>query len=195
MSKNLALIATGFLASTLVFSGCAPVQKIEESSLPVVTEETPPVEPTSEEPTEAPAPEPEAEPEATAVAPATQEETCDWDSPAIAANATGAPGGAGSDLPTAIVGAWQHTHIDTGAGFEPLLSGEDIRYVFPSASRILYCQDVSGATDQAQNAADFTLDGNTIKLPASSFEVTAWDDQSMVWVNSRDGSIYLLQRR
>src|SRR5699024_3078101 len=107
------------------------------------------------------------------------------------------PSGTDGSLDTVIIGAWQHTHFDTGGGYEPLGDGTDIRYIFPSTERILYCQDVAGATQQAENAADITLDGTEIVLPspASGYNVVAWDADTMVWKNHRDGSLYLLQRR
>ncbi len=126
--------------------------------------------------------------------PRTQAETCDWDAPALT-GAADAPGGQDGDVHTVIVGAWQHTHVDTGSGFEPV--SEDIRYVFPSDERLLYCQHVAGVTDHAENSADITWDGTRIVLPggAPGFVVQSWDDAAMVWVNRLDNSIYLLQRR
>lgn len=125
-----------------------------------------------------------------------QEEVCGWDSPKISP-AANAPTGTEGDLAVVLVGAWQHTHFDKGAGYEPVGDGTDVRYIFPSTERILYCQDVKGATTQAENAADFTLDGQEIVLPApaNGYAVVAWDADSMVWKNHRDGSSYLLQRR
>ena len=127
---------------------------------------------------------------------AVQEEDCGWASPKRVA-AADVPSGTGGDLEVVIVGAWQHTHFDTGAGYEPVGEGTDVRYVFPSTERILYCQDVEGATSQAQNAANITLDGTEIVLPApaSGYAVVAWDANTMVWLNPRDGSHYLLRRR
>lgn len=207
MSRNLAVIATGVLAGALLLSGCAIGDPIGESSPPVVTEETPPTEtaapeetpalPAEEELEATPADEESPAPEPTADAPAVQEESCGWDSPPVSADPGGAPSGPGDSLETVIIGAWQHTHIDTGAGFEPNGAGIDIRYVFPSTTRLLYCQDVAGATDQAENAADITLDGTKIVLPGSApgYTVASWSADTMVWTNNRDGSSYLLQRR
>ncbi|NLA09251.1 MAG: hypothetical protein GX871_03470 [Microbacteriaceae bacterium] len=127
---------------------------------------------------------------------AVHEEDCGWGSPKLFA-APELPSGTEGALDVVLVGAWQHTHFDTGAGYEPVGEGTDVRYVFPSTERILYCQDVEGATQQAQNAAAFTLDGTEIVLPApaSGYAVVAWDANTMVWQNHRDGSHYLLQRR
>ena len=107
------------------------------------------------------------------------------------------PSDPGSDPAAAIVGAWQHTHIDTGSGFEPLGPGTDIRFVFPSTTRLLYCQDVQGATNQAENAVDIEINGTSIVLPApaTGYEMIAWTAESMLWTNLRDGSTYLLRRR
>ncbi len=123
-----------------------------------------------------------------------QEETCDWESPAISAAAE-APDGQTGDLSTVLVGAWQHTHFDTGSGYEAVT--KDIRYVFPSTERILYCQHVPGVTDHAENAVDFVLDGFAIDLPggAPGYVVSDWDADTMVWINRADESRYLLQRR
>lgn len=76
-------------------------------------------------------------------------------------------------------------------------SNIDIRFVFPSTNRLLYCQDVAGATSQAENAVDVTLDGTEIVLPspATGYGVIAWDDNTMLWKNHRDGSHYVLKRR
>lgn len=123
-----------------------------------------------------------------------QEETCDWESPAVSAAAE-APDGQAGDLPAVLVGAWQHTHFDTGSGYEAVTN--DIRYVFPSTERILYCQHVPGVTDHAENAVDFVLDGTAIDLPggAPGYVVSEWDADTMVWINRADESRYLLQRR
>lgn len=122
---------------------------------------------------------------------------CDWDSGRLSSDgAGGEPTSEGSDLPQAILGSWQHTHIDTGAGFEPIGPDVDIRYVL-SADRFLYCQDVEGATDKSENSAPLKLEGAEIILPspATGYAVTAWNDDTMVWLNHRDGSFYLLRRR
>lgn len=204
MSRNLAQIGTAFLAGAVLLTGCAISKTVEGDENPTVVEETPkeqaaPAAPedTPESAPEEAAPEPEAEPEATVAEPAVQEETCGWDSPAVSGDSGGAPNGQEGDLATVIVGAWQHTHFDSGSGFEPNGPGTDIRYVFPSATRILYCQDVAGATNQAQNAADITLDGTKIVLPGSApgYTATAWNADTMVWTNNLDGSTYLLKRR
>lgn len=174
--------AVGVCALIVTLTGCAP-----ESSGPMQTTAATAPDAASE-------PEPTSEPEASAEAkPQPQEETCDWDSPA-AAGGTDAPSGQEGDISTVLVGAWQHTHYDTGAGFEAV--DNDIRYIFPSAERILYCQHVPGVTEYAENAANFTLNGTSIDLPgAPGYEVSAWDDDTMLWINRADDSTYLLQRR
>ncbi|MEO7348392.1 MAG: hypothetical protein ABIW32_00790, partial [Terrimesophilobacter sp.] len=108
-----------------------------------------------------------------------------------------APSGREGDLAIALIGSWQHTHTDSGSGFEALKTTTDIRFVFPSTKRLLYCQDVAGATSQAENSVNISLDGAEIVLPspASGYGVVAWDANTMVWTNNRDGSLYLLQRR
>lgn len=152
--------------------------------------------------TETPAPEStgeasDAAPEVTAAA-VTQEESCGWGESKLGAGVPGAlPVGPGDDISTAIIGAWQHTHFDAGAGFEAVGEGTDIRFVFPSTSRLLYCQDVAGATAQAENAVDFVLADTAIQLPgtAPGYVVTAWNADTMLWKNNLDGSTFLLQRR
>ena len=129
--------------------------------------------------------------------PVVQEETCDWDSAPLSGVGAVPAGPGDTELASALVGAWQHTAIDSGSGFEPLGATTDIRYVFPSTQRLLYCQDVKGATSQAENAADISLQGADIMLPGNvaGYTVTAWDAGTMVWKNNRDDSLYLLQRR
>lgn len=136
--------------------------------------------------------EPEEEP--AAPEPRTQEETCDWDSPALELGSA-APASQEGDIATVIIGSWQHTHFDAGAGYEPVTN--DIRYVFPSVETLLYCQHVPGITDHAENSAMVTLNGTSIDLPngAPGYEISAWSDDAMVWVNRMDDSLYLLQRR
>ncbi len=181
MSKKLTIAVGAALTLSMILAGCAPdtgTVTQSPSSAPAAPDGNDAAEPTENEP-------------------ATQEETCDWDSARLASDPADAPSGTRGDLATVLIGAWQHTHIDEGAGFEALGHTTDIRYVFPSTTRLLYCQDVAGATSQAENAVDFTLDGTEIVLPspASGYAVTAWDKDTMVWTNHRDGSLYLLQRR
>lgn len=138
-----------------------------------------------------------AEPEPSEPTPVTQEATCDWDTPRLASGAATVPASAGADLATALIGSWQHTHIDSGSGFEALAETTDIRYVFPSTTQLLYCQDVQGATSQAEQSATIELDGANLVLPSPSkgYTVTAWTDDTMLWTNNLDGSLYLLKRR
>lgn len=158
------------------------------------TAEQPTASPTPEavEETEEPVAEESAKPE-----PRTQAEDCDWDGAAVStASIPELPGEQAGTLQDVIIGSWQHTHFDSGAGFEAI-EGKDIRYVFPAADRLLYCQHVPGITDHASNAATFTWDGERIALPggAPGYTVTAWNDSVMLWTNHTDDSTYLLQRR
>lgn len=177
-------LAAGACALILALSACGS-DSPEDKPLPDAETTSAAPAPTEEAPE---APEPDA-------APATQEKTCDWDSGRVKAKAT-APKGKDGDLATAIIGAWQHTHIDSGSGYEPVKEA-DIRYVFPSAKEMLYCQDVPGVTDQAQQEAKIKLSGSTIQPPAphKGFKVVAWDENTMVWNNNLDNSKYLLVRR
>ena len=125
------------------------------------------------------------------------EAACDWDSPRLAAEgASDVPSSGEGDVAQAILGSWQHVAINSGAGFESLATTRDIRYVL-AAGRFLYCQDVEGATDQAENSAPLSIEGSEIVLPspASGYEVVAWNENTMVWRNLRDDSLYLLRRR
>lgn len=138
--------------------------------------------------------------EATVEAPATrtQKASCEWDKPRLADGNAEAPGGTDGDLAEALIGSWQHSHTDSGAGYEAVGSDIDIRYVFPSATRIVYCQDVPGATDKAENKAKLILKGPKLVLPgaAPGYTVMSWDENTMVWLNERSGSEkYLLKRR
>lgn len=176
----------------LVLAGCASVgwpgeRDAAQPSVPATAGATPTEAATA-------APRAPSTPPADEV-PAVQAETCDWDVPALSAAATGVPTGQSGALDKIIIGSWQHTHYDTGAGYEA--TDNDIRYVFPAAERILYCQHVPGITDHAENAADISWDGTTIVLPGgrAGFTVTAWEADTMVWRNELDGSNYLLQRR
>lgn len=129
--------------------------------------------------------------------PAEVDPNCDWDSQRLAAgDASDEPAGEGSDLGQAILGSWQHTHIDEGSGFVALKPTTDIRFVL-SSDRVLYCQDVEGATNQSENSAPLILEGDEIVLPspATGYKVVAWNENTMVWLNHRDDPLYLLQRR
>lgn len=127
--------------------------------------------------------------------PREQAESCDWDTGALSGAAKAHSETAG-ELKTVIVGSWQHTHFDSGSGYEAL-ADKDIRYVFPSADRLLYCQHVPGITNHAENAANITWNGNSFTPPggAPGWEVVAWSDESMVWINKMDDAKYLLKRR
>ena len=123
--------------------------------------------------------------------------TCDWESARLSSGDVGSfPTGEGGDLSQAVLGSWQHTHIDEGSGFVPLKPTTDIRFVL-SGDTFLYCQDVKGATKQSENSAALNIEGAEIILPspATGYEVVAWNDDMMVWLNHRDNSLYLLQRR
>jgi hypothetical protein len=66
-----------------------------------------------------------------------------------------------------------------------------------SPDTFLYCQDVDGATDKAERSIGLEMEGTEIILPspATGHAVVAWDDTTMVWLNHRDASLYLLKRR
>jgi hypothetical protein len=122
--------------------------------------------------------------------------TCDWDSARLSSGDATEPTGEGDDVALAVLGSWQHTHINEGGGFKPVKPTTDIRYVL-SSDTFLYCQDVQGATEQGENSAPLVLDGDEIVLPspATGYKIVAWNENLMVWLNHRDGSLYLLQRR
>lgn len=46
-------------------------------------------------------------------APITQEKSCGWESARLPAGSAEAPSSPGDDLSTALIGSWQHTHIDS----------------------------------------------------------------------------------
>ncbi|MGO3758055.1 MAG: hypothetical protein ACTJGQ_04275 [Agrococcus casei] len=176
-------VAAGATAVLLALVGCSTPTTDEGSAV-----ESAPVE--TAEPAD-----PVESAESAEPADAQQEETCDWDTPKLMSDAD-APAGQEGELPDVLVGEWQHTHTDEGAGFEEVTN--DHRYVFPSPDRMLYCQHVPGATDFAENAADVTLNGQVIELPGGqySYTVTAWDADTMLWDNPVGGGyVYLLQRR
>ena len=180
MSRTKTTVTGALLVCVLALTGCAA----EDPSGPVDQPDSPNV---AAEPSTPDAPEAE---------PVTQEETCDWDAARLNSGSANPPSSAGSNLATTIIGSWQHTHIDTGSGYEELKPTRDIRYVFPSTTRMLYCQDVQGATSQAENAVDIELDGTKIVLPLpTGYQVMTWSNDTMVWTNERDGSLYLLKRR
>lgn len=180
MSRSQATIAAAFLTCVLALTGCAA------ETTPGANGQQDPKSPSSP-----------SEPAEAKIEPVTQEETCDWNTARLDSGSADAPAAAGSDLETVLIGSWQHTHIDSGAGYEAVKPTTDIRYVFPSTSRLLYCQDVKGATAQAENAVNIELAGTELVLPspATGYSVTAWDADTMVWTNHRDGSLYLLKRR
>src|SRR5690606_103164 len=119
-------------------------------------------------------------------APVVQADSCEWEAAALIGGDTSTPSGQDGDVQAAVIGAWQHTHFDTGAGYEAVEN--DIRYVFASADQLLYCQDVPGVTDQAENRAPITWEGTRIVLPggAPGYVVESWDGDTMVWTNRLD---------
>ena len=170
-----------FLAFTLLLTGCAAESKTENAEAPNSTAPSNP-------PTETTKPKDE---------PVTQEATCDWETGRLESGASNAPSSNVGELSTVLIGAWQHTHIDSGAGFEPVKPTTDIRYVFPSTTTLVYCQDVTGAMKKAGRTVTISLDGVELILPspATGYAVTAWDANTMAWENHRDGSLYFLKRR
>ncbi|MDO5735886.1 MAG: hypothetical protein Q4P15_05380 [Propionibacteriaceae bacterium] len=208
-------ITTSFLAlslGALLLGGCsgagpAPETSTESSgtavpSAPIVDESpSSDTEPVASFVESSPA---EEEPASTTSEPAEpvtvmQEETCDWESePLVPGSAGDVPSGPDdADLGAVLIGAWQHTHIDSGSGYEPVGSGTDIRFVFPSTTRILYCQDIAGILPEGENAADIELAGTDIQIAGAApvYTVLAWTGDTMVWNNNRDDSLYLLKRR
>lgn len=123
-----------------------------------------------------------------------QEATCDWGSSRLQGTgetSTEAP----SNIEAQIIGAWQHTYFDTGSGREA--PGPDIRYIFPTVGGMVYCQDLPGVTDQAENHAEITFEGNLIQPSGGhpGFQVVAMSQDTMRWINNLDGSQYILERR
>ncbi|MHA3722931.1 hypothetical protein ACXR2T_03530 [Leucobacter sp. HY1910] len=182
-----ALPVAGALA--LGLAGCAPE--------PGATAENPPA--AAADPERETAAKPVQEPEVTEETPKEQApapQDCGWGAERVAADLSAVPSGQEGDLADVLPGSWQHVGIDEGAGYDTDL-GADIRYVFPSTSEVIYCQDVPGITDQAENRVAFELAGTEIVLPApaTGYAVQSWSDSAMVWLNHRDGSLYLLQRR
>lgn len=176
------LSATALAAALAVtVSGCVAPPIAGTPVPPAATPTTPSGEPTAPE-TSDPA------------QPVAQPDSCDWESPRVDA-AADAPTGQSGDFATVLVGAWQHTHFDSGDGWES--ASADIRYVFPSAEQLLYCQHVPGVTEHAQNRAAIRLEGSLILPPDPhpGFEAVAWSADRMLWVNKLDGSSYLLVRR
>lgn len=188
VTRKTGLLAAAILATALVLSGCSGGSFFDTDA--PTTGNTGPGDDSSTPSESGEASEPEAKP-------VTQEETCDWDSGRRESGSAKAPSGQSGDLAAVLIGSWQHTHIDSGSGYEPLKPTTDIRFVFPSTDRLLYCQDVAGATSQAENAVNISLDGRDLVLPspATGYGIVAWDANNMVWRNYRDGSLYLLQRR
>lgn len=140
-------------------------------------------------------PEPEEESSAEAGDELSQEETCEWDSPRISGAAEPTEAQAG-ELAEVLVGAWQHTHTDEGSGFDEVTN--DHRFVFPAPDRMLYCQNVPGATENKENATDVVLNDTRIEWGGGEYGYTvlAWDADTMVWENPVGGGyLYLLQRR
>jgi hypothetical protein len=127
---------------------------------------------------------------------------CAWDQPRLAPAARPAlPEGKAGPLASALIGSWQHTFIDTGgAGYEPTGGGTDIRFVFPDAATMLYCQNVvMGAVKigPRERSAALGLEGDRLVLPgAPGYTALAWSKDVMLWRNERNPKeTYLLQRR
>lgn len=151
--------------------------------------------PGSPEPTTAPeAPQPDQSTPPAAPIEAVAD-SCEWEAPRLDSADTTTPTAQDGELASALIGSWQHTHFDSGSGWEA--NTNDIRYVFPTDSTLLYCQHVPGITDHAENRAGMTLNGTVIQPPDPhpGFEVVAWSTDRMLWTNNLDGSRYLLVRR
>ncbi len=182
-------LLAGLLALVLALSGCSGSSSDDAGSKPTtaVADSGEGDEAVADESTPDASPTPQARQQA---------ESCDWSSAALPRSIPSSiPTAAGADIGSALVGAWQHTHFDSGSGYVAL-KDEDIRFVFPSSGRLLYCQHVPGATQRAERSTDVALKDNAIVIAgAPGYVVSAWNDQTMVWINRADNSRYLLQRR
>jgi hypothetical protein len=201
MSRNRLFIVALFAAAATTLAACGGSTSTDSSSTNVVAlveiAQTTASPSTTIETADTVTETTEPETPDTTQPPPEEETTCNWDSPRLASgDADGAPSDEGGEVSIAILGSWQHTHTNTGAGFEPVGPTIDIRYVL-SSDRFLYCQDVEGATDKRENSAPMNLEGVEIVLPApaTGYAVVAWRENTMVWLNHRDNSLYLLQRR
>ena len=203
MSRNRLISVALFAAATITLAACSGSSSTDSSSttflaLAETTQTAASPSTTLEtETTDAVTETTEPETPDTTQPPPVEEATCNWDAPRLSsADADGAPTDEGDEVSVAILGSWQHTHTNTGAGFEPVGPTIDIRYVL-STDRFLYCQDVEGATDKRENSARMNLEGAEIVLPspATGYAVVAWNENTMVWLNHYDDSLYLLQRR
>lgn len=182
-------------AASLAFAlaSCAPEPGDTKPDTPEASQ--PPAATPEPAPEEKPAETPEAKPEEEKPEARTQADSCEWEIPALASPSVVSVDGQEGDISELIVGSWQHTHFIKGDVFDTV--DNDIRYVFPAADKLIYCQDVPGITDQAENRADISLDGLDIVLPGSApgYTILAWTDSEMLWLNKLDNSKYLLQRR
>lgn len=184
----------GVIALALTVSACAP-EGDEQSNPPVQDAQTQDAQTQDALTQENQSPETEnSEPITTEPSARTQDASCEWEIAGPKPNATPADGQEGK-LEDVLVGSWQHTYFDSGNGFEEV--SNDIRYVFPSTSEMIYCQDVPGVTDQAENNSGFKLEGTDLVLPGGhpGFAATDWNDNVLMLHNNFDGSTYLLQRR
>ncbi|MCL1601839.1 MAG: hypothetical protein M3112_09960 [Actinomycetia bacterium] len=202
MQHNRAFVLSLVLAGGLLLAACggsesneAPTTTLAAATETTVAPEAPSTTLTNDT-TDTAAPADDAtEAELPELGPA--EVGCDWDSERLSSSSAGAvPDAEGSDIAQAVLGSWQHTHIDSGGGFEAVKPTTDIRYVL-SSDTFLYCQDVESATDKAERSVGLSMEGTEIILPspATGYTVVAWDDNTMVWLNHRDDSLYLLKRR
>ena len=204
MLWNRLFIVAIFAAAATMLAACSASESTESSSTvaeqatETTTETSAPSTTNAPSTTTTAAPTEESQGSQTTVTtvPAEVDPTCDWDSPRLSSADTSEPSGEGDDLALAMLGSWQHTHINEGGGFEPVKPTTDIRYVL-SSDTFLYCQDVQGATKQAENSAPLILEGDELVLPspATGYKIVAWNENVMVWLNHRDDSLYLLQRR
>jgi hypothetical protein len=202
--RNRLFIGTVLVAASTILAACGgsesaePVSTVTPQPATTTAATSAPSTTSAPAPTTTTAPTQESqEPQTTVTTePVDVDPTCDWDSPRLSSGDAGEPTGEGEDVALAVLGSWQHTHINEGGGFEPLKPTTDIRYVL-SSDTFLYCQDVQGATEEGENSAPLVLDGDEIVLPspATGYKIVAWDENMMVWVNHRDDSLYLLQRR
>lgn len=196
LTAALALAATTLTACSS--SGSESVNTVPDTSVVTTTtvgdtepadavNDTPAVDEAGDDGADEAAPEDEADSGDPAPSPPAAD--CAWDAPK--ASGGSAPNGRDGDLAAALIGAWQFVASDG----EPI--DQDIRYVFHSDTEVLYCQDVPGITDRAENPATYRLEGDVIVMNdgAATFTALDWSADTMTWTNDLLGDTFLLVRR
>jgi len=127
---------------------------------------------------------------------------CEWDEPRLRAEALPElPREQDGPLADALPGAWQHTFTKTEPGeYEPLRDTTDIRFVFPAADALLYCQSVTAGAVKIgprENATPVRFEGDRLVLRSGpGYTALAWSPDVMLWRNERNPrETYVLQRR